>query len=96
MIARFRQEIEREPFRYRQLHWEAGMMGQVLYLEAEAHSMRGTGMGCYFDDVTHEVLGFTDNTFQDLYHFSVGRHVEDKRLTTLPPYHHLPGGRFLS
>jgi SagB-type dehydrogenase family enzyme len=89
MIARFREEIEREPFSYRRLHWEAGMIGQVLYLEAEAHGMRGTGMGCFFDDVAHELLGFPDDAFQDLYHFSVGKPVEDKRLTTLPAYHHL-------
>lgn len=65
------------------------MIGQVLYLEAEAHGMRGTGMGCFFDDITHEILGLSDNTFQDLYHFSIGKAVEDKRLMTLPPYYHL-------
>ena len=89
MIGRFRENIEREPHLYRRLHWEAGMVGQMLYLEAEAHGVRGTGMGCFFDDVTHEILGLADNTFQDLYHFSVGKPVEDQRLTTLPPYHHL-------
>jgi hypothetical protein len=89
MISLFRETVERHPFYYRCLHWEAGMIGQVLYLDAETHGMRGTGMGCFFDDVTHEILGLTDNTFQDLYHFSVGRAVEDRRLTTLPPYDHL-------
>jgi hypothetical protein len=89
MISLFRENVERHPFHYRCLHWEAGMIGQVLYLDAETHGMRGTGMGCFFDDVTHEILGLTDNTFQDLYHFSVGRAVEDRRLTTLPPYDHL-------
>ncbi|MBI5585113.1 MAG: hypothetical protein HY892_14970 [Deltaproteobacteria bacterium] len=61
----------------------------MLYLEAEARGMRGTGMGCFFDDITHELLGLADDTFQDLYHFSIGRPVEDRRLTTLPPYDHL-------
>lgn len=65
------------------------MIGQVLYLGAEAHGMRSTGMGCFFDDVTHQIAGFPDNTFQDLYHFSVGKAIEDKKLTTLPPYYHL-------
>lgn len=65
------------------------MIGQVLYLDAEAKGMRGTGMGCFFDDITHEILGLTDNTFQDIYHFSVGKAVEDTRITTLPPYSHL-------
>jgi len=68
------------------------MIGQVLYLDAEAHGMRGTGMGCFFDDITHEILGLSDNAFQDLYHFSIGKAVEDRRLTTLPPYRHLGKG----
>ena len=89
MIARFRENIEKLPFNYRRLHWEAGMIGQILYLEAETRGLRGTGMGCFFDDITHEILRLSDMTFQDLYHFSVGRAVEDERLTTLPPYHHL-------
>ncbi|HEX9112911.1 MAG TPA: SagB/ThcOx family dehydrogenase, partial [Nitrospirota bacterium] len=89
MIAQFRNVIGQEPYRYRQLHWEAGMIGQVLYLASEAHGMRGTGMGCFFDDVVHELLGLRDNTYQDLYHFGAGRPVEDTRIATLPPYQHL-------
>jgi len=89
MIARFRDNIENEPHSYRRLFWEAGMIGQVLYLEAEAHSLRGTGIGCYFDDLVHELLGFTDNTYQDMYHFTVGKALEDDRITTLAPYGHL-------
>ena len=65
------------------------MIGQVLYLEAEAHSLRGTGIGCYYDDLVHEILGFTDNTYQDIYHFTVGKALEDSRITTLAPYGHL-------
>jgi SagB-type dehydrogenase family enzyme len=74
---------------YRRLFWEAGVVGQVLYLEAEAASVRSTGIGCYFDDAFHEVLGLTGDDFQDLYHFTVGEPVEDPRLMTLPPYAHL-------
>lgn len=88
MISEFSQ-VEREPYLYRLLHWEAGMIGQVLYLGSEACGIRGTGMGCFFDDVTHDVLGLQDNTWQDVYHFAAGKHVEDKRLITLPPYYHL-------
>ena len=91
MIARFRQPVAREPFRYRQLYWECGMIGQVLYLEAEAHGFRGTGIGCFFDDPVHEVLGFTDDTYQSLYHFTVGVPEADSKLITLPPYAHLAG-----
>ena len=89
MIARFKSVLDKEPFRYRHLFWESGMVGQVLYLEAEAHELRGTGIGCFFDDAVHDLLGFRDNAFQSLYHFTIGDPVEDHRLTTYPPYYHL-------
>jgi hypothetical protein len=62
------------------------MIGQVLYLEAEAAGIRGTGIGCYFDDLMHELCGITDDRLQSLYHFTVGGAVEDSRLTTRPAY----------
>ena len=71
---------------YRRLHWEAGVAGQALYLEAEAAGVRATGMGCFFDDVFRDALGLSDRRHQDLYHFAVGAAVDDPRLTTLPPY----------
>jgi SagB-type dehydrogenase family enzyme len=74
------------PSFYRQLFWETGAIGQVLYLEAEAAGARATGIGCFFDDPVHDVLGIRDHAFQSLYHFTVGRHVEDPRLTTEPGY----------
>jgi hypothetical protein len=90
MIADFGATIrERGPWWYRQLHWEAGVLGHVLYLGAEAAGVRGTGIGCYFDDAFHDLLRLSSDTFQDLYHFTIGGPVEDARLTTLPPYAHL-------
>jgi SagB-type dehydrogenase family enzyme len=71
---------------YRNLFWEAGLVGQVLYLEAEAAGVRATGIGCYFDDPVHEVFGISSRDWQSFYHFTVGGPVEDSRLTTLPPY----------
>jgi hypothetical protein len=71
---------------YRRLFWEAGAIGQVLYLEAEAAGVRSTGIGCFFDDPVHQVFGFNDLAFQSLYHFTVGGYVDDPRLTTLAPY----------
>ena len=47
-----------------------------------------TGIGCYFDDTFHELLGLRGDEFQDLYHFTVGGPVEDRRLLTFPPYLH--------
>jgi len=71
---------------YRNLYWEAGLVGQVLYLEAEEAGIRATGIGCYFDDPVHEVFGISSRDWQSFYHFTVGNPVEDVRLTTLPAY----------
>jgi len=87
MIAEFEGTLRRYgPWFYRRLFWETGIIGQVLYLEAEAAGLRATGIGCYFDDPVHQVFGLQDLTFQSLYHFTVGGHVDDPRLTTIPPY----------
>lgn len=90
MIAEFGDSIRQQgAWWYRRLFWEAGMLGQALYLAAEAAGVRGTGIGCYFDDAVHELAGLTGDRFQSLYHFTVGGALEDQRLTTLPPYGHL-------
>ena len=86
MLAEFDTHVHATPWRYRELFWEAGVLGQVLYLEAEACGLRGTGIGCYFDDAVHEVLGITDHSLQSLYHFTIGGPVMDARLVSLPPY----------
>jgi hypothetical protein len=83
----------RAPWRYRELHWECGIIGQVLYLEAEAAGIRATGIGCFFDDALHRVLGLRGGEWQTLYHFTVGGAVDDARLTTLPPYAFPPRAR---
>jgi len=89
MVAEFSATIEAAPWLYRRLFWECGLIGQTLYLQAEAADVRGTGIGCYFDDSVHELLGFKDDKFQSLYHFTVGKPLEDSRLETLPAYGHL-------
>ena len=87
MIAEFDSTLdEYGPWFYKRFFWEAGLIGQVLYLEAEAAGIQATGIGCFFDDPVHRVLGFPDTRFQSLYHFTIGGAVEDTRLTTLPPY----------
>ena len=87
MIAEYQETlVAHGPSFYRRLYWEAGAVGQVLYLEAEAAGVRSTGIGCFFDDPVHQVFGFKDLAFQSLYHFTVGGYVDDPRLTTLPPY----------
>jgi hypothetical protein len=97
MIAEFDPVLEAEgPWAYRRLFWETGLIGQALYLEAEAAGVRGTGIGCFFDDPVHELLGFEDTTLQSLYHFTVGGPIVDERLETHPPYDHLVGRRLLA
>jgi SagB-type dehydrogenase family enzyme len=89
MLAEFDASLAEKPWIYRQLFWEAGIIGQILYLEAEAADMRGTGIGCYFDDAVHDLLGIKDLSLQSMYHFTVGKALIDTRLQTLPPYVHL-------
>jgi len=74
---------------YPRLFWETGLIGQILYLEAEAAGIQSTGIGCFFDDGMHEVLGIRDHSWQSLYHFAVGGPVDDPRLQTLPSYWYL-------
>lgn len=78
--------VRQNPWRYRQLHWEAGLIGHVLYLEAEAAGLRGTGIGCYFDDALHGLIRIKAGGLQSLYHFTVGRPLTDDRIATLPAY----------
>lgn len=89
MLARFDEIKEKGAYFYPRLFWETGLIGQLLYLEAEAAGMRSTGIGCFFDDVMHQVLGITDQSWQSLYHFTVGGPLEDNRLQTCPAYEHL-------
>ena len=74
---------------YPRLFWESGLLGQVLYLEAEAAGVRATGIGCFFDDPVHEIVAVKGRSLQSLYHFTIGGPVEDRRLMTLPPYGHV-------
>ena len=90
MVADFGRTLDEDgPWAYRRLFWEAGLIGQVLYLEAEAAGVRSTGMGCYFDDQVHQLLGLSDHSWQSLYHFTVGGAVDDVRLATHSAYAHL-------
>jgi SagB-type dehydrogenase family enzyme len=87
MIAELEDALEEHgAWFYRALHWEAGAIGQVLYLEAEAAGIRATGIGCFFDDLTHEILGLDGSRRATLYHFTVGGPVEDDRIQTTDPY----------
>ncbi len=87
MLAKFEETLALDgPQAYPELFRETGAIGHMLYLEAEAAGLRGTGIGCFFDDEVHRVLGLEDKSWQSLYHFTVGGAVDDERLRTAEPY----------
>ncbi len=88
-LTAFAGPLQGAPWVYRELFWETGLLGQILYLEAEAAGLRATGIGCFFDDAVHRLMGLDGLAWQSLYHFTVGGPVEDRRVQTQPPYAHL-------
>lgn len=70
---------------YRYAFFEAGGIGQRLYLAAEALGLRATGIGAFFDDEVHSYLGLEPPPGQIaprqvVYHFAVGYPILDPRL----------------
>ena len=47
---------------YRYVHFEAGAIGQRLYLGAEALGWNATGIGAFYDDDVHRYLGLLEET----------------------------------
>jgi len=91
MLARFGSSIEEDgAWMYPRLFWECGVIGQALYLEAEALGLRATGIGCFYDDAVHELLGLREREWQSLYHFTVGGALEDARIQQEPAYPERP------
>jgi len=76
------------PWLYRRLLWEAGAIGQALYISAEGVGANGTGHGAYFGSTANEFLGVDAVELQDLYHFVIGTGRVDVR-NKLPAYDHL-------
>ena len=69
----------KEDFYYKLAMFEAGIIGQVLYLEAEAKNLRGCGIGCFFDDlISIDILNNPD--ILTLYGFSIGEPLVDERI----------------
>ncbi|MCJ7764806.1 MAG: SagB/ThcOx family dehydrogenase, partial [Thiovulaceae bacterium] len=87
MITQFHEPIAAYgAHEYKELYWECGEIGQQLYLEATVLGLSATGIGCYLDDVMHRTLGLGDDTFQTMYHFTVGQAIVDTRISTREPY----------
>jgi SagB-type dehydrogenase family enzyme len=94
MLADFTGPLERcGGWMYPRLHWECGWIGQLLYLEAEALGLRATGIGCFFDEALHALLGLAGDEFRSLYHFTLGAPLDDPRIQTEAPYAHLRSAR---
>jgi len=72
--------------RYKELYWNCGAIGQQLYLEATSLQLSATGIGCFLDDILHDVIGLKNSLYQSLYHFTIGRGLFDSRLTNKEPY----------
>ncbi|MBF0185211.1 MAG: nitroreductase family protein [Magnetococcales bacterium] len=89
MLADFALGLQPGAWGYRALHWEAGILGQILYLAAEEEGVRGTGIGCFFDDLFHRWLGLQGDRLQTIYHFTIGMPIADQRILSLSPYAHL-------
>lgn len=68
---------------YRYVHFEAGAIGQRLYLAAEALGLRGTGIGAFYDDAVHQYLGVRPSQGQAVYHFACGHAVPDEATVLL-------------
>ncbi len=71
---------------YRYVHFEAGAIGQRLYIAAEACGMGATGIGAFYDEEVHRYLnlgpeaGSKLTLGQVVYHFAIGYPVPDPRL----------------
>lgn len=87
MLSEFEKPLNRfGAWIYPYLFWECGILGQLLYLEAEANGLRGCGIGCFFDNPLHETIGLKGLEYQDLYHFAVGFPLQEIGVITLPAY----------
>jgi SagB-type dehydrogenase family enzyme len=94
MLAAFDEALSAAgPGMYPRLFWETGVIGQVLYLEAEAAGIQATGIGCFHDDEVHRIVGINDHSWQSLYHFTMGGAVEDPRVQSFDAYRHLVNDR---
>jgi SagB-type dehydrogenase family enzyme len=87
MLAKFSSLIDKYDLqKYKELHYECGAIGQQLYLEATSLLLSATGIGCFLDDMIHELFGLGSNRYQVLYNFTIGRALIDSRVQTQKPY----------
>jgi SagB-type dehydrogenase family enzyme len=84
MVANLKQlTAEHGPRGYRYAHFEAGAIGQRMYVAAESLGLRATGMGAFFDDEVSRYLNLSPAEGEVVYHFAIGYPVHDARLDAL-------------
>jgi SagB-type dehydrogenase family enzyme len=65
---------------YRYVYFEAGAIGQRLYLAAEGLGLGATGIGAFYDEEVHRYLHVTPAQGQVVYHFAIGYPIPDPRV----------------
>jgi SagB-type dehydrogenase family enzyme len=65
---------------YRYVHFEAGAIGQRLYVAAQALGLGATGIGAFYDEDVHRYLKLPPEKGQVVYHFAIGYPTLDPRL----------------
>jgi SagB-type dehydrogenase family enzyme len=65
---------------YRYAYFEAGAIGQRMYIGAEAAGLQATGIGAFYDDKVHEYLELQPQEGQVIYHFAMGHAIPDLRV----------------
>jgi SagB-type dehydrogenase family enzyme len=81
MVGNFENAASRYGDRgYRYVHFEAGAIGQRMYLAAEALGLGATGIGAFFDEQVNRYLGLAPRQGQVVYHFAIGYPITDPRL----------------
>lgn len=59
-------------YQYKRVHWQAGMIGQYLYNEAEFHGLRGTALGCYLDESCKKSFNLEKSEYYPILNFTIG------------------------
>ena len=70
-------------YHYKLTLQEAGMVGHILYLEAEAKGIRSCGIGCFFDELINEEI--LNSKLQAVYNFTIGVPLMDERIIKIDP-----------
>jgi SagB-type dehydrogenase family enzyme len=70
---------------YRYVHYEAGAIGQRLYVAAEALGFAATGIGAFYDEAVHRFLNIRQTEGQVVYHFATGYPISDPRISAQHP-----------